>query len=83
MDTAAEVLNWVAWAGVAFLALYLIVDAARVESTYDNDLLVSSVEGEIEKEILIHPETISAMEEEIAEETPSVDTGADNMKEVE
>jgi hypothetical protein len=83
MDTAAEVLNWVAWAGVAFLALYLIVDAARVESTYDNDLLVSSVEGEIEKEILIHPETVSAIEQEIAEETSSVDTGADRPKEVE
>jgi len=83
MDTAAEVLNWVAWAAVALLALYLILDAARVESTYDNDLLVSSVEGEIEKEILIHAETISAIEKEIAEETPSVDTGADKSKEVE
>lgn len=66
MDTAAQVLNWVAWAGCALFAAYLIFDAIRVESTYDNELLVSSVEGEIEREILIHPDELSKMEKEMA-----------------
>ncbi len=47
-------LNYVAWAiGIALL-VWLCYDAFRIETTYDADLLVSSVEGEIEKEILGH-----------------------------
>jgi hypothetical protein len=54
MDTAAQVLNYLAWAVSAVLFIWMVVDAVRVETTYDRDLLVSSVEGEIEKEILDH-----------------------------
>jgi hypothetical protein len=47
-------INYAAWAlSILFLG-WTIVDAFRVETTYDHDLLVSSVEGEIEKEILDH-----------------------------
>jgi hypothetical protein len=49
-----QVINYGAWALAILLLGYMIVDAVRVEMTYDRDLLVSSVEGEIEKEILTH-----------------------------
>ena len=48
-------LNYAAWAIAIVLLGWCIVDAFRIETTYDHDLLVSSVEGEIEKEILDHP----------------------------
>jgi len=52
--------NYAAWAISAILLGWMIIDALRVETTYDRDLLVSSVEGEIEKEIqghvVAHPE---------------------------
>lgn len=55
-DDAVQVINYAVWAlGIGILA-WLVVDALRVETTYDRDLLVSSVEGEIEKEILGHYE---------------------------
>ncbi len=45
-------LNYLAWAlGIALL-VWLCIDAFRIETHYDAELLVSSVEGEIEKEIL-------------------------------
>jgi hypothetical protein len=47
-------INYAAWAISAILLGWMIVDAVRVETTYDRDLLVSSVEGEIEKEIQGH-----------------------------
>jgi hypothetical protein len=47
-------INYVTWAIAIFLLVWLIYDAFRIETTYDHDLLVSSVEGEIEKEILDH-----------------------------
>ena len=47
-----EVMNYVAWAVSIAVIAWMVVDALRVEVTYDRDLLVSSVEGEIEKEIL-------------------------------
>lgn len=48
--------NYAAWAISAILLGWMIIDALRVETTYDRDLLVSSVEGEIEKEIQGHLE---------------------------
>jgi hypothetical protein len=51
-----EVLNYVAWAVSIILIAWMVIDALRVEVTYDRDLLVSSIEGEIEKEILSHDE---------------------------
>ena len=49
-------MNYVAWAVSIAIFAWLVVDALRVEVTYDRDLLVSSVEGEIEKEILASDE---------------------------
>ena len=49
-----EWLNYVVWAVAVLILAWLIYDAFRIETTYDHDLLVSSVEGEIEKEILDH-----------------------------
>ena len=51
-------LNYVAWVIAILLLGWMVVDALRVEVTYDRDLLVSSVEGEIEKEILSHEEPV-------------------------
>jgi hypothetical protein len=54
MARMVQALNYVAWGiGLALLA-WLVIDALRVEVTFDHELLVSSVEGEIEKEILGH-----------------------------
>jgi hypothetical protein len=51
-------LNYFAWAiGIGMLA-WLVYDAFRIETTYDAELLVSSVEGEIEKEILGHVDAV-------------------------
>jgi hypothetical protein len=47
-------INYVAWAIAIIVLAWLVYDAFRIETTYDADLLVSSVEGEIEKEILDH-----------------------------
>ena len=47
-------INYAAWAISAILLGWMIIDALRVETTYDRELLVSSVEGEIEKEIQGH-----------------------------
>ncbi len=49
-----EWVNYVVWAVAILVLAWLIYDAFRIETTYDHDLLVSSVEGEIEKEILDH-----------------------------
>jgi hypothetical protein len=49
-----QAVNYVVWViGIALL-VWLVYDAFRIETTYDAELLVSSVEGEIEKEILDH-----------------------------
>jgi len=41
-------LEYAAWALSAIFGLHMLIDLARVDSTYDNDLLTSSREGEIE-----------------------------------
>jgi len=50
-DGTAQIINYVVWAISIGIFGWLIVDALRIETTYDRDLLVSSREGEIEKEI--------------------------------
>lgn len=45
---AWSLLEVLAWALSAGFALHMLVDLARIDSTYDNDLLTSSREGEIE-----------------------------------
>jgi hypothetical protein len=49
-----EWVNYVVWAIGILILVWLVIDAFRIETNYDHDLLVSSVEGEIEKEILDH-----------------------------
>jgi hypothetical protein len=49
-----DLINYAVWAIAIVLIGWMVIDALRVEFTYDRDLLVSSVEGEIEKEILGH-----------------------------
>ncbi|GLS31152.1 hypothetical protein SAMN04488498_12459 [Mesorhizobium albiziae] len=43
-----NILEYAAWALSVLFAALMLVDLARVDSTYDNDLLTSSREGEIE-----------------------------------
>jgi len=43
-----NLLEVAAWGLSAIFALHMLVDLARIDSTYDNDLLTSSREGEIE-----------------------------------
>ena len=43
-----NILEIAAWALSALFALHMLVDMVRIDTTYDNDLLTSSREGEIE-----------------------------------
>lgn len=47
MDTW-NILEYVAWALSALFGALMLIDLIRVDTTYDNDLLTSSREGEIE-----------------------------------
>jgi hypothetical protein len=49
-----QAVNYVVWVIAIAILVSLVYDAFRIETTYDAELLVSSVEGEIEKEILDH-----------------------------
>ena len=49
-----QAVNYVVWVIAIAILAWLVYDAFRIETTYDAELLVSSVEGEIEKEILDH-----------------------------
>lgn len=42
------VLEYGAWALSALFGLLMVADMLRIDTTYDNDLLTSSREGEIE-----------------------------------
>jgi len=46
-----ELWNYGAWALSIVLLVWMLVDTFRVETSYEEDLLTSSLEGEIEKEI--------------------------------
>ena len=43
-----NILEYAAWALSALFAILMITDLIRVDRTYDDDLLTSSREGEIE-----------------------------------
>ena len=43
-----NVLEYVAWALSAMFGLLMLADLVRIDTTYDNELLTSSREGEIE-----------------------------------
>lgn len=47
MDTW-NILEYVAWALSAMFGVLMIIDLIRIDTTYDNELLTSSREGEIE-----------------------------------
>ena len=47
-DIAGVVHEYLAWALSVVFGAYMLIDLARIDSTYDNDLLTSSREGEIE-----------------------------------
>jgi hypothetical protein len=49
-----QAVNYIVWVIAIAILAWLIIDMLRIETTYDHELLVSSVEGEIEKEILDH-----------------------------
>lgn len=42
------ILEYAAWALSALFAVLMLVDMVRIDTTYDNELLTSSREGEIE-----------------------------------
>jgi hypothetical protein len=43
-----NILEYLAWALSILFAAMMLIDLARIDSTYENDLLTSSREGEIE-----------------------------------
>lgn len=43
-----NVLEYAAWALSALFGLLMLADLVRIDTTYDNELLTSSREGEIE-----------------------------------
>ena len=47
MDTW-NFLEYVAWALSAMFGVLMLIDFVRIDTTYDNELLISSREGEIE-----------------------------------
>ena len=47
MDTW-NYLEYAAWALSIIFGGYMLIDLARIDSTYDNELLTSSREGELE-----------------------------------
>lgn len=61
-DGTVQLINYAVWALSIGILGWLVYDALRVETTYDRELLVSSVEGEIEKEILGHHDEPTAGE---------------------
>ncbi|EHK57110.1 hypothetical protein [Allomesorhizobium alhagi] len=47
MDTW-NILEYIAWALSATFGVLMLIDLVRIDTTYDNELLISSREGEIE-----------------------------------
>ncbi|AHB47551.1 hypothetical protein W911_02600 [Hyphomicrobium nitrativorans NL23] len=51
-----ELLEYAAWSLSAFLGLWMLVDMIRTDRSYEEDLLTSSKEGEIERSPVTDPE---------------------------
>jgi hypothetical protein len=47
-----DMVNYLTWGLSIALIAWMVTDTVKVETTYDQQLLVSSVEGEIEKEVI-------------------------------
>ena len=50
-----ELLEYVAWGLSAVLGLWMLFDMIKTNRTYDEDLLTSSKEGEIDDTLVIDP----------------------------
>ena len=52
---AFQLLEYVAWAASAIIAMWMLFDMIQTNSAYSEDVLTSSREGEIEDELVIDP----------------------------
>lgn len=52
---AFQMLEYAAWGLSALFGLWMVVDLVRTNSTYSEDVLLSSKEGEIEDEFVVDP----------------------------
>lgn len=50
-----ELLEYVAWGLSAVLGLWMLFDMIRTDKSYDEELLTSSREGEIDDTLIIDP----------------------------
>lgn len=50
-----QLLEYAAWALSAILGLWMLFDMLKIDRTYDEDLLTSSKEGEIDETLVIDP----------------------------
>jgi hypothetical protein len=50
-----QLLEYAAWALSAILGLWMLVDMIKTNRSYDEDLLTSSKEGEIDEALVIDP----------------------------
>jgi hypothetical protein len=50
-----QILEYAAWALSAILGLWMLFDMLKTDRTYDEDLLTSSKEGEIDETLVIDP----------------------------
>ncbi len=53
--SAIHPLELAAWVISAILGLWMLIDLIRTNSTYSEDVLMSSREGEIEDEFVVDP----------------------------
>ena len=53
--TTFQMLEYAAWGLSALFGLYMLFDLIKTDSTYSEDLLTSSREGEIEDALVIDP----------------------------
>ncbi|HRO49206.1 MAG TPA: hypothetical protein PLW75_03620 [Hyphomicrobium sp.] len=50
-----ELLEYAAWSLSVFLGLWMLADMIRTDRSYEEDLLTSSKEGEIEQSPVVDP----------------------------
>jgi hypothetical protein len=50
-----QLLEYAAWALSAILGLWMLIDMIKINKSYDEELLTSSREGEIDETLVIDP----------------------------
>lgn len=50
-----QILEYAAWGLSGLLGLWMLIDLLRTDSTYSEELLISSKEGEIDDALVIDP----------------------------